>query len=64
MSDVFVDLTETTNPIAAASLGQVYKLKLKNGRGEMVAVKVQVHQFSCHGFFFPFFSLKAVDETV
>ncbi|MEB3232045.1 MAG: AarF/ABC1/UbiB kinase family protein [Leptolyngbyaceae bacterium] len=36
-SDIYAELSE--NPIAAASLGQVYKGKLKSG--EMVAVKVQ-----------------------
>lgn len=41
VGDLFVDLSASTSPIAAASLGQVYKLKLKNGRGETVAVKVQ-----------------------
>lgn len=38
--DIFQDLDETTVPIAAASLGQVYKLKLKTTK-ETVAVKVQ-----------------------
>jgi hypothetical protein len=35
-------LNDNTIPIAAASLGQVYKLKLKDGSVKMVAVKVQV----------------------
>ena len=42
VSDIFEDLNESTFPIAAASLGQVYKLKLKHGNKETVAVKVQV----------------------
>ena len=37
---LFQGLTPQTAPIAAASLGQVYKLKLKS-TGEEVAVKVQ-----------------------
>ena len=38
MKDVFEEITP--EPIAAASLGQVYKAKLK-ASGETVAVKVQ-----------------------
>lgn len=40
VSEIFLDLNENTRPIAAASLGQVYKLRLKKGNEE-VAVKVQ-----------------------
>ena len=40
VSDVFEDLNEGTDPIAAASLGQVYKVRLVK-EARMVAVKVQ-----------------------
>jgi aarF domain-containing kinase len=38
--DVFEDLNESSVPIAAASLGQVYRCRLR-ATGELVAVKVQ-----------------------
>jgi len=40
VSDIFEDFTPNTLPVAAASLGQVYRLKLKN-EDRWVAVKVQ-----------------------
>jgi len=40
VEEVFMDLNSTVSPIAAASLGQVYRVKLKE-EGEEVAVKVQ-----------------------
>jgi predicted unusual protein kinase regulating ubiquinone biosynthesis (AarF/ABC1/UbiB family) len=45
VSQVFDDLTLSTKPVAAASLGQVYRLQLKNDSGNTVAVKVQARQF-------------------
>ena len=42
MNEIFLDFNSETQPIAAASLGQVYKLKLKNSKDDgWVAVKVQ-----------------------
>ncbi len=38
--EIFADLDSSTRPVAAASLGQVYKLHLREG-GASVAVKVQ-----------------------
>lgn len=40
VGDVFDDLDESSVPIAAASLGQVYRCRLR-GTGELVALKVQ-----------------------
>ena len=40
MAELFDGLDATTTPIAAASLGQVFKVRLK-GTGELVAVKIQ-----------------------
>ena len=40
VSELFVDLDATTEPIAAASLGQVYRCRLRS-TGEQVALKVQ-----------------------
>ena len=39
-SSLFLDLDATTAPIAAASLGQVYRCRLRS-TGEVVALKVQ-----------------------
>eukprot|EP00943_MAST-04B_sp_MAST-4B-sp1_P009431 g9431.t1 len=41
IDEVFLDLDEGTEPIAAASLGQVYKCRLRSNPNECVAVKVQ-----------------------
>jgi predicted unusual protein kinase regulating ubiquinone biosynthesis (AarF/ABC1/UbiB family) len=42
VDDIFLNFNSETEPIAAASLGQVYKLKLKNSKDDgWVAVKVQ-----------------------
>ena len=41
VKDLFLDLDENTLPVAAASLGQVYKLRLKDSKNHWVAVKVQ-----------------------
>ncbi|XP_023332395.1 uncharacterized protein LOC111704403 isoform X2 [Eurytemora carolleeae] len=41
VADVFQDLDASTSPIAAASLGQVYKVKLTDKDGSLVGVKVQ-----------------------
>ncbi len=42
MDEIFLNFNSETEPIAAASLGQVYKLKLKNSKDDgWVAVKVQ-----------------------
>ncbi len=42
VEDIFLNFNEDTQPVAAASLGQVYKLKLKNSKNNgWVAVKVQ-----------------------
>ena len=46
VASLFQDLGPDTLPIAAASLGQVYKLRLAS-TGEHVAVKVRVHIISC-----------------
>lgn len=40
-SDVYLDLDEDTKPIAAASLGQVYKCRLRSNPNKYVAVKIQ-----------------------
>eukprot|EP00940_MAST-03C_sp_MAST-3C-sp2_P002271 g2271.t1 len=40
VDDLFYDLDESSSPIASASLGQVYKLRLRSN-GASVAVKVQ-----------------------
>jgi len=40
VEDIFLELNSTVQPIAAASLGQVYRVRLKD-EGEEVAVKVQ-----------------------
>ena len=42
VDELFLDLNENVPPVAAASLGQVYKLKLKDtSKRGWVAVKVQ-----------------------
>eukprot|EP00094_Tigriopus_californicus_P003526 TCALIF_03392-PA protein Name:"Similar to sll0005 Uncharacterized protein sll0005 (Synechocystis sp. (strain PCC 6803 / Kazusa))" AED:0.01 eAED:0.01 QI:0/0/0/0.5/1/1/2/0/501 len=41
VDDLFHDLTPSTQPVAAASLGQVYQLTLKDEHRSRVAVKVQ-----------------------
>jgi predicted unusual protein kinase regulating ubiquinone biosynthesis (AarF/ABC1/UbiB family) len=42
VNDIFLNFNEDTQPVAAASLGQVYRLKLKNSKSNgWVAVKVQ-----------------------
>jgi len=41
VEDVFLDLHTTTSPIAAASLGQVYKVRLRAEPGVVLGLKVQ-----------------------
>merc|ERR1719433_1343057 len=41
VGDVFLGLEGDIPPIAAASLGQVYKVRLAQGEGRLVAAKVQ-----------------------
>ena len=41
INEIYLDLDQDTKPIAAASLGQVYKCRLRSNPDKYVAVKVQ-----------------------